>query len=63
MEVRVADIFKKIDELDTYLIIAGWERMNDIELVCYFRNSSEEDQKATLIIAEPNYKKRDFEDD
>ncbi len=58
MSVTIADIMKRIDELDTFLIEAGCERYNEMELVSYFKNSSHEDMKVTMVISEPNYNKR-----
>lgn len=55
MPVTIEDIFKKIDELDTFLIEAGCERTNEIELVSYFTNSSLEQSKVTITIDEPDY--------
>jgi hypothetical protein len=63
MPITIADLFKKIDELDTFLIESGCERTNDIEMVSYFRNGSEEETKVTLIVSEPNYKMREYSDD
>ena len=57
MAITIVDIFKKIDALDTFLIEAGCERSNDMEIVSYLPNGSGEDLKMTLIVSEPNYKR------
>jgi hypothetical protein len=64
MSVTVEDIFKKIDELDTFLIEAGCERNGDIELVSYFKNGSGEDTEVKMFVSQPNYNiRRDDNDD
>jgi hypothetical protein len=64
MLVTIEDIFKKIDQLDTFLIEAGCERTSEIYIDSYFTNASAEKSKVTLTISEPNYNiRRDDNDD
>jgi hypothetical protein len=63
MPVTIEDIFKKIDELDTFLIEAGCERVNEIELVSYFTNSSLEQSKVTMTVDAPEYGMKEDDND
>jgi hypothetical protein len=63
MPVTIEDIFKKIDELDTFLIEAGCERTNDIEMISYFTNSSLEQSKVRVTVDAPEYNMKEDDND
>lgn len=62
MSVTIQDIFKRVDELDTFLIESGYERYNELEIVSYVKDSSHQSQKITITIEEPNYNKASYND-
>ena len=61
MAITLEDIFKKVDDLDTFLIENGCERMNEMEIVSYFKNASEQNSKVAITICEPSYFGREDE--
>lgn len=63
MSPTIEEIFKKIDEFDTFLIESGCERNNEMEIISWFQNGSAEEMKATIVISEPNYRSRRDDDD